>query len=55
MPLLVGLLERFRDLLGDLEGLVDGDGAPRETLLEVLPLDQLEGEEGLPVGRPRSP
>ena len=48
--LVVGLLERLRDLLGDLEGLVDGDRAPREPLLEVLPLDELEGEEGLPVG-----
>ena len=48
--LVVGLLEGLRDLLGDLEGLVDGDRAPREALLEVLALHQLEGEEGLPVG-----
>ena len=48
--LVVGLLERLGDLPGDLERLVERDGAPREALLEVLALDQLEGEEGLAVG-----
>ena len=47
--LVVGLLERLGDLPRDLERLVDGDGAAREALLEVLALDQLEGEEGLAV------
>ena len=48
--LAVGLLERLGDLLRDLEGLVDRDRPAREPLLEVLALDELEGEEGLPVG-----
>jgi len=47
--LAVGLLEGLRDLLGDLEGLADGNRALREALLEVLALDELEREEGLPA------
>jgi hypothetical protein len=47
--LAVGLLEGRGDLLGDLEGLVDGDRTPREALLEVFTHDELEGEEGLSV------
>jgi hypothetical protein len=46
----VSLFEGLGDLLGDLEGLIDRDRASRQTLLEVLALDELEGEEGLPVG-----
>ena len=45
----VGLLERLGDLLRDLERLLDGDGAARETLLEVLALHELERQEGLAV------
>ena len=40
--LVVGLLESLGDLLRDLEGFVDGDGAPCEALLEILALDELE-------------
>jgi hypothetical protein len=46
----VRLLEGLRDLLRDLDGLVDGDRPPPEALLEVLALDQLQREEGLPLG-----
>ena len=46
----VRLLQGLGDLLRDLEGFVDGYGAPRQALLEILALHQLEGEEGLPVG-----
>ena len=48
--LVVRLLERLGDLPRDLERLVDRDRAPREALLEVLALDELEREEGLAVG-----
>jgi hypothetical protein len=48
--LVVGFLEGLGDLLRDLEGLVEGDSTARETLLEVLALDELEGEERPPVG-----
>ena len=47
--LVVRLFERLGDLLGDLERLVDGNGAAREPLLQVLALDELEREEGLAV------
>jgi hypothetical protein len=47
--LVVRLLEGFGDLLRDLEGLVDRDRPAGEALLEVLALDELEGEEGLAV------
>ena len=45
--LVVGVLERLRDLPRDLERLVDGNGTAGEPLLQILALDQLEREEGL--------
>jgi hypothetical protein len=47
--LVVGFRDGLGDLFRDLECLVERNRSPRETLLEVLALDQLEGEEGLPV------
>jgi hypothetical protein len=45
----VGLLEGLGDLLRDLQGLVDGDGAFLQAVLQVRALDQLEDEERCPV------
>jgi hypothetical protein len=47
--LLVGLFERLGDLERDVEGLVDGDRAAPEALLEVFSLDELESKERRPL------
>jgi hypothetical protein len=49
MPHLVRRLETLRNLLCDLEGLVNWDPSALQTFRQILAFDELEDEEGLAV------
>ena len=47
--LFVSLFEGFGNLSSNLEGLVDGDRASRQSFRKILAINQLQNEEGFAV------